>query len=427
MVTLPLGYQAYKRKFAGEPEIRLVNRFLEKNPTNLREGTGLLSRAGSAPLTKFDDGAGAVAPARGTFSKTGLFNGDLFGVSGGNLYRYSSDGTLTHITGLVNAGGLVTYAWMKGIGYEYLFIADGLLLQFYQGGTHATGTLTKTGAITTAQKINIGGTYYGWNDAVDTNAPDGTLAHPWLAKLSGDPMLNMAHLLNFDGVRGVDFSTALGGPSPIVSGSNPGVGPFTTMVVTAKSGNADGNLIATLVTTGPNISFGAATLSGGGTHVLQGVEMPDGNAAKCLASLNGFVLVGVGRSQLFYWIEPGAVIIDPLNFASKESNPDNIVDMVTIGDQTIIAGAGSTENWYATGNFAAPFAPMEGRVYRRGFIEGSIVAVKDSMIGIGDDLVVYSIGYGYGDTSQYGVHPISTHGIDERIRVQIRSENGEPP
>lgn len=424
MVTIPLGVQAYKRKYAGEPEVKLVNRFLETNPTNLREKVALLTRAGTDPLTKMDDGANAVAPNRGTWSKVGLFNGDLFGVSGPNLYRYSSDGTLTHIIGLINPGGLVTYAWMKGIGYEYLFISDGLLLQFYQGGSHATGTLTKSGAITTAQKIQVGGVYYGWNDAVDTNAPDGTSAHPWLAKLTGDPMLNMVNLFNFNGVRGVDFSTALGGPNPNYQGSNTGSGPFTTLTVTATSDGTNGNAISTTVVTGPNLAFGAATLAGGGTHVLQGVEMPDGKPCKCLASLDSFVLVGIGRSQQFFWIEPGAVIIDPLNFAEKESNPDNIVDMVTIGDQTIIAGAASTENWYATGNFDAPFAPVEGRVYRRGFVEGTVVAVKDALIGIGDDGVVYSIGYSYGASSKYGVNPISTHAIAERIRVELRREQG---
>lgn len=427
MVTVPMGVQAYKRKFAGEPEVKLVNRFLEKNPTNLREGQALLTRAGTNPLVKFDDGADALNPNRNNWSKVGLFDGDLFGASGPNLYRYATDGTLIHIAGLLNPGGLITYAWMKGIGYEYLFISDGLLLQFYRGGSHATGTLTKTGAIDTTYKIQVNGTYYAWNDAVDTNAPDGTSAHPWLAKLSGDALENMSDLFNFNGVRGVDFSTALGGPNQFFSGSNPGTTPFTQLIVSAISGNADGNSITTSVVTGANIAFGGATLAGGGTHVLEGVEMPAGSPAKALASLGGYVLVAVGDSQEFYWLEPGTIAIDALNFASKESNPDNIADMVTVGDQVIIAGDASTENWYATGNFDAPFAPVQGRVYRRGFIEGSLVAVKDSLIGIGDDGVVYSIGYAYGDTSNYGVHPISTHAIAERIRTLLRREQGLVP
>lgn len=424
MVTVPMGLQAYKRVYAGEPEVRLVNRFLETNPTNLREKIALLTRAGSDQLTTFPSDTGASASNRMQFSKVGLFDSDLFGVSGGNLYRYSSAGVRTHITGVIEGAGFVTYAWMKGIGYEYLFIADGLLLQVYMGGSHAKGTLTKSGSVTTANKVQIGGTYYGWNDSVDTSAPDGTSAHPWLAKLTGDPMLNMVNLLNFNGVPGVDFSTNLGGPNPLFSGSNPGTGPFTQMIVTATSQTTSGNSISTTIAAGLNLAWGASTLTGGGTHSLSGVEMPDGKPAKALASLNGYVLVSVGDSQEFFWLEPGTIVIDALNFAEKESNPDNIVDMVTVGDQTIICGTGSTENWYTTGDFDAPFAPVEGRVYRRGVVEGTPTAVKDDLILVGDDGVVYSIGYAYGDTSKYGVNRISTHAIEERIRIQLRREQG---
>lgn len=424
MTTIPLGVQAYRREYAGEPQVKLQNRFLETDPTNLREKITLLTRPGTNALTVFPDDAGLVGPNRQNWSKLGLFDGDLFGVSGPNFYRYSSDGTLTHIEGLVNGSGIVTWAWMKGAGYEYLFIADGLLLQFYAGGSHATGTLTLTGTIDTSQVIQIGGIYYAWNDAVDTNAPNGSAAHPWLAKLTGDALENMANLLNFDGVRGVDFSTALGGPNPAYSGSNPGTSPFTQLIVTASSEYAGGNAITTAVTTGAGIAWGAATLAGGGVHALQGVEMPDGDPAKALSQVSGYVLISVGNSAEFFWLEPGTTTIDPLNFATKESNPDNILDMVEIGDQVIIMGQGSTENWYATGDFTAPFAPVEGRVYRRGIVDGTAVAVGDSLVMVGDDGVVYSIGYAYGDTSTYGVHRISTHAIEERIRTQLRREQG---
>lgn len=422
MVTIPLGTQAYKREYAGEPEIKLVNRFLEVDPTNLREKITLLSRSGSGALTVFPSDSDAPGQNRGQFSKVGLFNGDLFGVGGGNLYRYAADGTKIHILGLVNGTGFITYAWMKGPGYEYLFIADGLLLQVYAGGSHATGTLTKSGAIDTSQIIEIQGGHYAWNDAVDTNAPDGSLAHPWLAKLTGDALANMATLLNFSGVRGVDYSTALGGPNLFVTATS----DATHLHVTAITDRATANAFTTTVPTGAGIAWGAATLAGGGTHVLQGVEMPDGSPPLALSALSGYVLISVGGTYRFYWLEPGTIVIDALNFASKESNPDPIVDMTTVGDQCIISGTGSTENWYATGNFDAPFAPQEGRVYRRGAVEGTHVAVNDALIFVGDDGVVYSVGYGYGDTSSYGVHRISTHAIEERIRITLRAEEGAP-
>lgn len=418
MVAIPLGIGAYQRSYGGEPEVELVNRFVEANPTNLREHIALLTRPGTDELSEFAGGG-----VRGTYSKQGLFNGDLFVVSGPNLYRYATDGTQTHILGIVNNSGHPEVTWMKGIGYEYLFIADGLLLQFYGGGTHAAGTLTKSGAITN-QVIKIGTTYYSWNAAVDTNAPDGTAVHPWLANPGTDPIDAMTKLINFDGVRGVDFSTTLGGPSPLYTAASTGGPPATAMVVTAVSPYADGNAIATTVVSGANLAWGAATLTGGNVHVLQGVPVPDGLGIKALANLSSSVLASVANSQKVFFILPGDTTIDPLNFFEKESNPDNVVHMLTVGDQVLITGQGSTENWYATGDSLAPFAPQEGRVYARGTVDGSAVVVGDSVILVGDDGKVYEIGYSSGSTADWGVHRISDHGIEERIRVQLRREQG---
>lgn len=422
MVTLPLGVNAYKRQYAGQPEIKLRNRFMEASPPNLREKIALLTRPGSNELNVFP--SGIISGNRGQFFQEGLFGDDLFVASGPNLYRYASDGTKTHILGLLNGTNApVAMTWMKGIGYEFLFIADGLLLQFYNGGTHATGTLSGT---VTNQVIDIGGTYYSWNVAVDTNAPDGTSAHPWLADPGTDPLTAMANLINFAGVRGVDFSTDLGGPSQLVTAttSPPNMFPATGLVISAISPYTDGNSIVSTVFSGTGIAWTAATLTGGGVHTLQGVEMPNGVSAKSLTNLSGYVLVSVGDSQQFYWINPGETTIDPLDFASKESNPDPINDMVTVGDQAILVGAGSTENWYATGDFNAPFAPVEGRVYRRGCTDGTVCVVKDAVMLVGNDGIVYTIGYNWGDTSQYGVHRTSTHAIEERIRVELYREQG---
>lgn len=414
MVSVPLGLGAYKRNAAGMPEIRLENRFLEANPTNLREKIALLSRCGTDQLAYFSGGQN-----RGNYFKAGLFNGALFVVSGENLYRYDTDGTKTQISGVINGTGHPYIGWMKGIGYEYLFIADGLLLQFYPGGSHATGTLTFTPGTITNQIIEVGGTYYSWNADVDTNAPAGTSAHPWLAKLganAAESLANMAKLINFDGVRGTDFSTTLGGPSDKVSASS----TATTLVVTAFSEYAAGNAITTTVFSGSALAWGGGTLTGGGTHALSGVPVPDGVGIKALASVSGYVLASVASSQKFFWINPGETTIDALNFAEKESNPDNIVDMLTVGDQVLIMGEGSTENWYASGDIDAPFVPTKGRVYARGVVDGTPVVLDEGVILVGNDGVVYEVGY----ASDGAVRRISTTGIEERIRTQLRREQG---
>lgn len=431
MTAIPLGVGAYKRAFAGSPEVVLLNRYMEKSPTNQREHMTLISRPGTNLL---------VTPAggkiRGTFAKPGTFNGDFFSVSGANFYRYGvSAGPLTQVTGAIGGSGYVYVTWMKGIGYEYLFISDGNSLQFYC--TRARGVLTLTlnspDNNITNQVIQINGTYYSWATNVNpATTPDGTSAHPYLALLGtaspgntadNQSLQNMVKMINFSGVQGGDFSQSVPQANQFVTATS----NDTTLTLTATPDGTAGNAISTTVFSGSYLAWGAATLTGGGNQALQPVPIPDDQSPLALASVSSYVLVSISGTNKFYWINPGETTIDPLNFASKESNPDNIIDMHTVGDQVLITGDGSAENWYATGQLDAPFAPQEGRVYRRGSLSGTPVVVKDSVILVGDDGVVYEIGYQFGTTATWGVHRISTHGIEERIRTAIRRLQGLTP
>ncbi len=419
MVTIPLGLSAYKRQFGGEPEIKLINRYAETDPSNLREYVTLLARPGTSALVTL--GAGFV---RGSYSKPGLFNGDLFIVSGPNLYRYSAGGVTTPITGTISGTANPYVTWMKGIGYEYLFIADGTTLQYYS--THAVGTLTLAGGNITNQVITINGVYYSWSASVNAGTPAGTIGAPYLALLGSGgasaadnneaSLANMVKLINNSGIAGVDYSSTVTAANASVTATS----NATTLVVTAIADGTAGNAITTTLSSGSFLTWSGATLAGGGSQVLQTVAMPNaGEVAKALATLSGFVLVSVGNTQKFYWLNPGEVVIDALNFAEKESNPDNIVDMHTVGDQVLITGDGSTESWYATGQLDFPFLPVEGRVYHRGTVAGTSVVVKDSVILVGNDGIVYELG-------GYGAQRISTHGIEERIRTQMRRIQGLP-
>ena len=422
MTTVALGHGAYERLYAGEPAIRCENRFLEANPTNLVEQSALLTRPGTAALQYFTGGK-----FRRAFSEPGMFNGDLFVVVGKNLWRWSGSGAPQFITGEIKGDGTPSIGWEKGAGYQYLFIADSLLLQYYDGGTHAAGVLSKTGTIT-GEIVRIGGTYYTFNDAVDAGSPAGTLANPWRVRLSGDPLANLEDTLMFNGTPGYTFSSLISGANSDITARASGGPPATTLDVTARVESVAGNLIVTTIGgSGTALSWAGGTLTGGGTHVLHGVAMPDGRGAKAVCGLKGYMLVAVGDSQQFYWLNPGEVVIDPLNFASKESSADNINDIVRVGDNALLVGEASTESWYATGDAATPWAPVAGRVYNRGAIEGTPVVVKDSLILVGDDGVVYQIGYSAGGSATYGVNRISNHGIEERIRRQLRREKGLTP
>lgn len=418
--TIPLGVGAYKRTYLNSPEIKLENRYVEKSPSNLQEHAALIGRPGSTALDTFTGGLN-----RGNYSLPGLFDTDLFVVSGANFWRkHAATGAKQQITGTIFGDGHPYVTWSKGAGYEYLFIEDGLLLQYYSGGSLATGTLTvstTTPPNISTQVVQIGGAYYSWSATPAAGTQDGTSGTPWLARLGAndaESLANLADLIKFAGVPGTDFSTSLPGPNLDYTAES----DATHLYITARSSFTNGADVATTVFSGADLTWGGATLSGGNSHALVTVEIPDGAAGKALASLASFVLVSIGGTRRVYFIRPGEVTIDPLDFFEKESQPDNIVDMLEYGDNIIIMGAGSSEYIYATGDPDAPFAPIKGQAYQRGVVDGTAVACKgddvDAIVLVGNDLRVYAISGGF--------KILSDKGIEERIRMQIRREQGLP-
>lgn len=421
MTNLPLGVGAYKRNYAKEPEIKLINRFLEKAPTNLKEKIALLTRPGTKKLETFAPTT-SLGRIRANYSLKGLFDSDLFVVSGSRLYRY--DGTTkTTISGTLGGeqDDAPRQTWAKGEGYQHLWIADGTHLHYYPGGTHASATLTYDGSGSYATDVLIiEGVYYTWSATLNDPLDDGTIAHPFKAMNTGSLLDRMADMLNFSGVPGVDFSLTLGGANTLVTAEV--TTPTTVLTVTARSGETDGNAIDVTLGGGAsgNLAWSSATLIGGGTHTLHQVLTPDGVAINAVTSLNGFVLASVAFSQRFYIIRPGETEIDAGLFAAKEGSADPIIDMATVGDVAIIAGSGSTEYWSATGDNDAPLAPIQGRAIARGIVPGTLVVVDDgTYCVVSSDWKVYSV--------SDAPRPISDNGIEERIRRQLRREAGLAP
>lgn len=431
MTAVPLGRSAYKRLYAGSPEVKLLNRWLEANPANLREGTAVLARPGTTNLMFLDPGTFPhLSPMRGNFSLQGLMNDSLFVVSGENLYRINQDMTVTTITGVISGTGHPEVAWQKGAGYERLWIADGLLLQYYGGTTFAHAILTLTGTIVNGtDAFEVGGVYYTWGTTF-SGMDAGTVSHPFVVDPLVDPMAQLVKAIMDSGTPGTDYSGTIGGPNTFVTATDDGLVPSVVVTLTSVTQGTGGNSTTFTVTGGTALTAsGSGHLANGGVDALQGVTMPGGVAANSLTQVSSYILVSVANSQQFYWVNPGDIVIDPLNFASKESSPDNITHLRAVGDQVLVIGEKSTENWYATGTFASPFAPIQGRVYARGAITGTPVVVDDGVMLVGDDGRVYTIGFqpGDGTDASWGVTRISNNGIEERIRYQLRREAGLNP
>lgn len=156
-----------------------------------------------------------------------------------------------------------------------------------------------------------------------------------------------------------------------------------------------------------------------GAAALAQVVMPDDVAPISLAIVDEFVFITVQQDLAnghpgdeFYWINPSEVTVDPLNFATAESNPDILLQALSLGDQLVLLGKDSTEFWYGTGDANAPFSPIQGRPYARGIWGGTACLVNDILITVGADGRVYEIT----DSAK----PISSPGIEERIINAIK-------
>lgn len=419
MANIQVARTSYKRVVAREPLLPMKNRFFESNPV-LNAGEDFPSLISRPALKKFIEvGSGHI---RKLFSESGTFDDDLFVVSGTQLYRVDRNTGTSSLLGTLgtNILGSVSMAATAGIGDgsdavpEYLFIADGGVLWVYTENGSALGQLQATGAIANTDVVEIGGVYYQWTSgSVDTGTPAGTVGNPWLVDLgssNAEAIQNLAYAINGTGTAGTNYSTATT-PHPTVTANSYAA---NDLFVAAKAFGAAGNTITT-TETGANIAWGAATLQNGGSPSLRQVSMPNDVGAISVAHINSYVIVvpaqGFQINGRFYWIEPGEVYVDPLNFATAERSPDAINQVIVFSDRFWLLGQTTTEPWLTTGDPAAPMQRFSGVLYDRGTWEGTGVKVKDSLVLVDEDGAVFQIGG--------GLNRLSRPDIEERIRKAI--------
>lgn len=427
MVNIPLGTSDFRRTISKSPFIRVRNRYFEQNPTNQVEGSALLSRPALQRWLNVGDG-----PNRGLYSQPGSFNDALFVMSGRVLYKVGTDLSIAQIgNGFFETGDDTTRASMAataaiGSTPERLFIADGKQLKVYQPDTFARGELFTPSGIANNDVVRIGSFYYRFtNGSVDSGTPAGTVGNPWLVAHVADTRTNLDNLMaaiDDSGTAGTTYSTALTANVAAVAESN----TADTLFVRATVIGTGGNTVAT-TTTISGASWTAATLTGGADDGLTIVDVPEGLAAISVAFIAGYVIIvpapAEGFKGRFYWIEPGQITVNPVNFATAERSPDPLVSVRTVGDQFALFGTNSTEMWYLTGDLLAPFARSQGRLFDRGVWEGSDVAIKDTLVLMDTDGTVYRIDGG-------GPQRISDNSIEERTRRAIKqavTQVGPPP
>ncbi len=405
----------FKRSVANAADLILFNRYYEENPSLTDDGASLLSRPGLNFFTQVGNG-----PIRGMASEAGSFGGDLFVASDNQVFRVKGDGTSTLIyTGLTNGpNGVVNFAITANIEDvpAYCFIADGGTFLVYMENRYATNVLQGTAAVN-GDQVRIGDVYYQFTNAsVNAGTPAGTSSNPWLVALGanfGEAMQNIGNAINATGVPGTTYSTALVQHPTVTTQS------FFPQAIRVRSTliGALGNSTVT-TETGANMNWAnGGTLVSGGTEGVFEVEVPDDVGIIDAVVLDSFVICvpaqGNNINGRFYWIEPGEIKIDPLNFATAESAPDGLNGATVFGDQLWLSGDATTEVWFFTGQPATPIRRLQGILFDRGTWEDTAVSMEEGVISIDAEGGVFLINGGEPQR-------LSTPSIEEQIRSAIQ-------
>jgi hypothetical protein len=222
---------------------------------------------------------------------------------------------------------------------------------------------------------------------------------------------------------GLKLKTALGGASDVKAvWLQPGVFSNQTIALTGTAIYLAGVNIGTLASPATSSARFAASsteavFSNGGTlYRTDGVTVTrptflGGGTVGAVAILNSFFIATKQGTGRIYWSAVGDGTKWPaLNFATAESRPDNLLDVLAINDQLALLGEESIEFWQPNpgGDQNLPFTRIDGLTYSKGVLNtGAAVLADNALIWVGNDGIVY----------RRGAVPqrISDHGIEEEI------------
>lgn len=165
-------------------------------------------------------------------------------------------------------------------------------------------------------------------------------------------------------------------------------------------------------------SFHTLILSDGIVYLFDGsgvtsVAAPDNLLFSDVSSLNNYFVLVVNQSNKFFWIAPGDDFIDPLSFASAESNPDYLQSVKTVSDELWFLGNTTTEVWSPSGDSNAPFLRVSGRVFNSGCVSNlsAVSALVDTL-----PCIIWVSPSNEVLLGQGGVNKISTDFVEEVLK-----------
>ena len=160
---------------------------------------------------------------------------------------------------------------------------------------------------------------------------------------------------------------------------------------------------------GPSFVYNSSTLAFGQ------ITDPDFPGALTVSYLDGY-FVFIEPSSQTVWVTAlnDPTSIDPLDFASAESDPDNLVSSIVNQSQVWLFGTNSVEVWYNSGNADFPLQRIQGAFNEIGCAATFSVAKLDNgLFWLGQD--ARGTGMVYRANGYTGMR-ISTHAVEWQIQ-----------
>ena len=151
------------------------------------------------------------------------------------------------------------------------------------------------------------------------------------------------------------------------------------------------------------------------TGVLKKIDDPDFPGAVTVGFLDNYFVFNEPNSQRV-WVTSllDGLAIDPLDFASAEGSPDNLVALIVDHLQVWLFGTNSVEVWYDAGTPDFPLQRVQGAVNELGCVAPySIVKLDNSIFWLGKDARGQGIVY---KATGYTGARVSTHAIEWQIQ-----------
>lgn len=188
----------------------------------------------------------------------------------------------------------------------------------------------------------------------------------------------------------------------VLSGALLGVSAAALYVAGASVGAIPGSGAASIA----GNEIGAIATAGGNAVFYDGtdfsvIDFPDGASVRKVFEQGGRFLFLRDDTQAFYFTAPledmldgsDHIIVDGLDFASAESEPDKLIDGLAIEDQIVLGGTGTIEFWTKTGDVDAPYVPIPGRLFPKGVRStGCMAPFDNSFAWVSPQNIVYRAG-----------------------------------